>query len=214
VTRPTRLVFVAGTGTEVGKTWVGAALLTGLRERHVRVAARKPVQSFVPEAGPTDADVLGAATGEGATTVCPAHRWFGIALAPPMAAEVLAAPPFTIADLAAELEWPAGVDLGLVEGVGGVRSPLAVDGDTRDLIDALAPDAVILVADAGLGTINAVRLSTAALGDHPLVVALNRFDPGDDLHRRNRDWLSGRCGLDVAETPTALVERFVALTRT
>jgi dethiobiotin synthetase len=55
------------------------------------------------------------------------------------------------------------VDVGLVETAGGVRSPQADDGDVLDLVAAIAPDHVILVADAGLGTINAVRLSVAAL---------------------------------------------------
>ena len=46
---------------------------------------------------------------------------------------------------------------------GGVRSPQAVDGDATDVLAALGPDVVVLVADAGLGTINAVRLSMDAL---------------------------------------------------
>ena len=58
----------------------------------------------------------------------------------------------------ASIAWPeAAVDVGLVETVGGVRSPLAEDGDSRDLVRALAVDVVVLVADAGLGTIDAVR---------------------------------------------------------
>ena len=49
----------------------------------------------------------------------------------------------------------------------------------------------MLVADAGLGTINAVRLTTEALGalGAPQVVVLNRFDASIDLHERNRSWL-------------------------
>jgi dethiobiotin synthetase len=62
-------------------------------------------------------------------------------------------------------------------------------GDTVDLCDRLRPDLVVLVADAGLGTINAVRLCTAALAGHPVAVFLNRFD-GSDLHEANRRWLA------------------------
>jgi dethiobiotin synthetase len=190
--RPTRLVLVAGTATEVGKTWVGATLARRLRAQGRTVAARKPAQSFDPTGStdPTDAEVLAEATGEPAHTVCPPHRWYPTALAPPMAAEVLGRPPVRLADLLGELAWPtSAVDVGLVEPAGGVRSPLAVDGDTVDLADALVPDLTVLVADAGLGTINAVRLAAAALGDHPTVVLLNRFDPAHDLHRRNASWL-------------------------
>jgi len=206
--RPRRLVAVVGTGTDVGKTWVAARLLTDLRAAGLRVAARKPAQSFDPGDPPAgrDAAVLGAATGESPEQVCPPHRWYEIPMAPPMAAERLGRPPFTIQDLVSELCWPAPaeagadpVDVGLVETAGGIRSPLAIDGDCLALCEALAPDVIVLVADAGLGTINAVRLTLHALG--PLaaltVVVLNRFDPGSDLHRRNLEWVSGRDGRRV-----------------
>ena len=63
--RPGWLLVVAGTATEVGKTWVGAALARDLREAGWVVGARKPVQSFEPDdPAPTDAACLAAATGE------------------------------------------------------------------------------------------------------------------------------------------------------
>jgi len=114
-----------------------------------------------------------------------------------MAADALSRPPIKIGELAAEIDFPAGTDLGLVETAGGVRSPLAHDGDTVDLIARLKPDAVVLVADAGLGTLNAVLLSYAALAPVPVHVFLNRFDPEDVLHVANRQWLSERFGLQV-----------------
>jgi dethiobiotin synthetase len=196
--RPRRVVAVVGTGTDVGKTWVAARLLTDLGAAGLRVAARKPAQSFEPDDDPArlDAAILGAATGEPPEEVCPPHRWYEVPMAPPMAAEALGRPPFTIQDLMSELRWPDAVDIGLVETAGGLRSPLAADGDCLALCEALAPDVIVLVADAGLGTINAVRLTLDALG--PLapqaVVVLNRFDAASDLHRRNLEWLSGRDG--------------------
>ena len=188
---------MAGTGTEVGKTWVGAHLLEALRGRGLKCAARKPAQSFGPGEGPTDAEVLAAATGEEAETVCPRHRWYEIAMAPPMAADALGRPKIEISKLAREIDFRDGVDLGLVETAGGVRSPIAHDGDTVDLMALLGPDAVVLVADAGLGTINAVLLSYAALAPARAHVFLNRFDAGDALHVANRMWLSERFGLHV-----------------
>jgi dethiobiotin synthetase len=187
---------VTGTGTDIGKTWVGARVLTRLRADGLQVAARKPVQSFASGEGSTDADVLAQASGEEPAEVCPAHRWYERPLAPPMAADVLGRAPFTISDLVGEIRWPDGVAVGLVE---------AVDGDTVDLVRALAPSVVVLVADAGLGAINAVRLSAAAL-PAPLVV-LNRYDRADDLHVRNRRWLVDECGYDVATGADEVADR-------
>jgi dethiobiotin synthetase len=78
------------------------------------------------------------------------------------------------------------------------------------LCHLVAPDIVILVADAGLGTINAVRLSAGALGGGaPVVVHLNRYDATDDLHDRNRGWLADRDGFDVVTSVGELVHRLL-----
>jgi dethiobiotin synthase len=202
------VVVVAGTGTGIGKTWVTAALATALRRRGITVAARKPVQSFAPEHdAPTDAEELGAATGEDPYSVCPRHRWLPRAMAPPMAAEALGYSEFTVAELAGEvMQHAPSESIVLVESAGGVRSPLAADGDTATLVNTLQPELVVLVADADLGTINLVRLSTAALAHDRVVVHLNRFDAALELHARNRDWLMTREGLEVVTDPEALAE--------
>ena len=213
--RPERLVLVCGTATEVGKTWVCTRLLTELRSRGVSVAARKPAQSFDIDSeggrlgGPTDAERLGAASGEHPGAVCHSFRSYHRAMAPPMAAEALGLPPFTVADLVGEMVWPSDrVQVGVVETAGGVRSPQASDGDTTDLVTALAPDLVLLVADAGLGTINAVRLSMDALATATdrlpattTAVVLDRYDAHHDIHRRNRAWLGGRSRYRVVVAP-------------
>lgn len=215
--RPGRLVFMTGTATEVGKTWVGAELLGLARRRGLTVAARKPAQSF--EAGwsePTDAARLAAATGETADAVCPPARSYPVAMAPPMAADVLGQAVPAIASLAGEIarSWGGSAggpppDLGLVEGAGGVASPLADDGDSAALARALEVDAVVVVADPALGVINSVRLSVAALCPLPVVVHLNRFDPGDDLQRRNAAWLRSRDALDVTTSVGQLLDRLL-----
>jgi dethiobiotin synthetase len=210
MTRPQRLVLVVGTATEVGKTWTGGEVLRRLRDRGVTVAARKPAQSADrDDPGPSDAAVLAAATGEQPTEVCPTNRTYTVAMAPPMAAAVLGLAEPTTAELLAELRWPpgpggAGVEVGWLETVGGPRSPIAIDGDAVTLADELDPDLVVLVADAGLGTINAVLVSLASFVGRAAIVFLNRFDPDDDLHRRNRDWLATREGLEVVVDLEAL----------
>jgi dethiobiotin synthetase len=193
----------------VGKTWVAAGVSQKLRRDGLVVAARKPAQSFEPgDVAPsgtgTDADALAAATGDQPELVCPPHRWYERAMAPPMAAAALGRPAPSIAELVDEIVWPSGVDIGLVESAGGVRAPLGRDGDTVDLARRLDADLVVLVADAGLGTLNLVRLSAAALSGIQLVVHLNRFSAADELHCANRDWLRRREGLQVVTSIDAL----------
>ncbi len=202
------VVVVTGTGTEVGKTWVSCAVLEYLREAGLAVAARKPVQSHEPSDIVTDADLLGAATGEESASVCPPERTYEIAMAPPMAGAILGRAVPTISDLAHAnaSSWTEGTDFALVEGAGGLLSPIGADGHTADLIAALSPATVVIVADAGLGTVNLVRLSAARLEGWPTVVFLNRFEEASELHQANRVWLV-RDGFDVFVHVGELAER-------
>ena len=212
MTRPSILVAVAGTTTAVGKTWVTARVLAGLRTRGFRVSVRKPVQSYGPDdAGATDAELLAAASGEPSSAVCPSHRWYAVPMAPPIAASLLGQVPPKLADLLDELRWQSPKpDVGFVETVGGVRSPLADDGDSGDLIGELNPDRVLLVADAGLGVIDATRLAAGALAASTLTVFLNRYRPEDIVHRHNLEWLRERDGLAVETGIEDLVLRLLS----
>src|SRR5688572_28069321 len=143
VARPSLLIGVIGTNTEVGKTWVTAQLMATLKLRGSRVAARKPVQSYAPDDINTDDALLAGASGEDVADICPAHRCYPLALAPPMSAQVLGRGPLLMSDVISEIRWPANVDIGLVETVGGVRSPLACDGDSLDLLRQLEVDRML-----------------------------------------------------------------------
>ena len=203
------MLAIVGTGTDVGKTWNSIALIGALHSRGRRVAARKPAQSFAVSvhgapALLTDADLLAAATAERPHDVCPAHRWYPLAMAPPMAADVLGEPPLALEALLTELRWPAGVDVGIVETAGGVCSPLAHDADCATFVRRIDPDHVVLVADAGLGALNAVRLAMRTLDGLSVHVVLNRYNSTDELHRRNREWLSEREGFTILVDVTTL----------
>jgi dethiobiotin synthetase len=209
--RPALLVVVSGAATDVGKTWVACELAKALRSRGLRVQARKPAQSFDPDDGATDAERLAGASGENATDVCLPHRWYPRAMAPPMAAQSLGLAGFDLADLVSELRWPREADVGIVELAGGLRSPQADDGDGVDFVDLVNPDVVVFVAGAGLGTLNDVRLAARALAagvleTRSLLVYLNRFDPAEELHQRNREWLAQHEGLVVTVTPDQLAD--------
>jgi hypothetical protein len=76
------------------------------------------------------------------------------------------------------------------------------------VVAALHPEVILLVGDAGLGTINAVRQSMDALATVTdrlagvrTAVVLDRFDDRHDIHRRNRDWLAERDGYGVFTVP-------------
>ena len=200
------MVFVTGTGTEVGKTWASAGLARLLRERGLSVEARKPVQSYDPgEVGPTDAEALAATTGQHPDDVCPPERTLPVPLAPPMAADKLGRACPTLDELAAACRFPAAPDIGLVEGVGGLYSPIASDGHNLDLIDRIEPDLVIVVTSAALGGIHDTLACTLPLSAYRQAVFLNRFDPQAEVHVLNARWLR-ETGLEVASSLSELAD--------
>ena len=183
-----RTWVVSGTDTGVGKTWLSIALCRALVDAGRSVAVRKPVESFDPSEGAPDSELLARATGEERDAVCLPDWRYPRALAPPIAAALLDRPIPSTSRIVEELDGPE-VDVLVVEGVGGPRSPLSADGDTVDLAQALGADDVIVMSDSGLGAIGRVSLCVDAFAPLTCHVLLNRYDRDDEVHRLNRDWL-------------------------
>jgi dethiobiotin synthetase len=168
--------FITGTGTEIGKTFVTAALIRELRRRGRPVAALKPVASgFDPaQAAASDPGVLLAALGEplSAETLNRIAPWrFRAPLSPDMAA----ARENRAIDFAALIahsrnaiaEAPSTL---LIEGVGGVMVPLDERHTVLDWIAALRIPA-ILVGGSYLGAISHVLTALDALRSRSLAIA-------------------------------------------
>lgn len=150
--------FVIGTDTGVGKTVLAAWLTRGVRARGLRVRAVKPLAS----GGREDARALREAEGSGRHLDAINPWWFRAALTPMVAARRAGR---TVGFVEVERfleEARADCDVLVVEGAGGLRSPLGEGWDALDLIRSL--DAIpVLVAANRLGVLNAVRLTMDAL---------------------------------------------------
>jgi dethiobiotin synthetase len=158
------IIFITGSGTGVGKTYVAALLIRELRQAEHSVRAFKPVTTGMmpinePAFADTDTALLLAAQGvavdAGSVAACTPWR-FARPLSPDMAAaaEGRALPFKAIAEWADAVPRQAARDaIVLVEGVGGVMSPIATDALNIDLIAALQCP-TILVCGTYLGAIN------------------------------------------------------------
>jgi dethiobiotin synthetase len=177
-----RGLFVTGTDTGVGKTEVCCALLALARLAGRDVGVMKPAESGVGPGEPSDSERLREAAGvsDEPALVCP-HR-FAAPLAPAVAARLAGVEIRLEAILQAAATLAARHRALLVEGAGGLLVPLTPSQTYADLAVALGLP-VLLVARAGLGTVNHVALTVEALGARGLVVAgviLNRTAPVDD----------------------------------
>lgn len=165
-----KVVVVTGTGTDVGKTVVSAALVACYRAAGRRVAVVKPTQTGIPAGGAGDLDDIRRLAGQVET-----HEYVRLPdpLAPDLAARRIGRDLPSVADHArriAALADCADLDIVLVEGAGGLLVRLdAAGGTLADLTGHLdttladGPARVLLVVAAGLGTLNHAALTAEAV---------------------------------------------------
>jgi dethiobiotin synthetase len=201
-----RGVFVAGTDTGVGKTWVSAALIRALREAGLAAAGMKPVASGCEDTPAglrnADAEALRAACGDAAPPYDTVNPYaLRLPMAPHLAAQIehrviQLGPILAAYDVLADAHRPV-----VVEGVGGWAVPLTDKLMQANLVQALDLP-VLLVVGVRLGCINHALLSAQAI-EHDrcrwLGWVANIVDP-DTLHiDLVLDTLRARLGAPLAQ---------------
>jgi dethiobiotin synthetase len=151
-------LFITGTDTGVGKTVLTALLTQFLRGRGVNAVALKPICS----GGRADARVLRAAM-NGALSLDEINPWhFRAPLAPLLSAHCERKQVHLAGVLAHIRAMQKRFDVLLIEGAGGLLSPLGENFNSRDLIAALGA-LPLVVAPNRLGAVNHILLTLAAL---------------------------------------------------
>ncbi|GAB7053045.1 dethiobiotin synthase [Catenuloplanes indicus JCM 9534] len=159
------IVLVTGTDTGVGKTIATAAIAAAARHAGLRVAVIKPGQTGTATDEPTDAEVIARLAGPDTVRTLAS---FPDPLAPLAAARVAELEPIELYAVVDEIRAEAGKhDLVLVEGAGGLLVPMGLrpSGEPWTVADlAVTLDAkAVVVARAGLGTLNHTALTLEAL---------------------------------------------------
>ena len=154
-------LFITGTDTGTGKTVLTTLLVQFLRERGVNAAALKPVCS----GGRDDARKIFAAL-DGALTLDEINPWhFRAPIAPLLAARQENRRVKLSQVLAHARAVQKRFDVLLVEGAGGLLSPLGENFNSRDLILALRAIPIV-VAQNKIGAVNHVLLTLEALPEN------------------------------------------------
>jgi dethiobiotin synthetase len=198
-----RGLFVTGTDTGVGKTILSAALLAAMSAAGEVVRAHKPVVTGLDEPPegdwPPDHVLLAAAAGMTPEEVSPLR--YGPAVSPHLAARLAGEEIDPDGLLARARRAGEGEGTLIVEGVGGLLTPLADDYAVRDLAVALGLP-VLIAARPGLGTINHTLLTleaarTAELDVRAVVLTPWPAQPSV-LQRSNRETIARLGDVEVA----------------
>lgn len=156
------VLVVTGTGTGVGKTVVTSAIAALAVAAGRRVAVLKVAQTGVEAGQPGDVDEVRRLVGPSAT--CRELARYPDPLAPATAARRAGLPPVVPATATAVVrELAAEHDLVLIEGAGGLLVPLDDRGGTLVDVAAAVAAPVLVVAAAGLGTLNHTALTVEVL---------------------------------------------------
>ena len=200
-------IFITGTGTDVGKTFVTGLILKKLNEHNRKAAYYKAAMSG-NERGldgtliPGDALFVKEMSGihQPLEEMCP--YVYETAVSPHLAAKLERNPVEMDKILTGFDKVCEHYDYVTVEGSGGILCPLRFDEQQIQLQDFVKERnlASLLIADAGLGTINAVVLTVEYMKQHKMPVKgmiLNHYEPGNRLHEDNRQMCEAMTGLEV-----------------
>ncbi|HEY1355073.1 MAG TPA: dethiobiotin synthase [Solirubrobacterales bacterium] len=200
-----RGVFVTGTGTEVGKTIVAAAIARTLVDGGARVGVFKPAVTGLDDPGEADHELLRRAAGSAQSDDEIAPYRYGPPASPHLAASLAGEAIEPERLLAAAGAAGEGADVLVCEGVGGLLVPLAADYTVRDLAADLGLPLVI-AASPGLGTINHTLLTLEAARSAGLEVAMVVLTPWPDapstVEASNRETIDELGAVRVETVPT------------
>ncbi len=184
-------IFITGTDTDVGKTYVGAQLVSLLHDNDIKAVPRKPIESGCIRIGselePADARHYFEAAKQKypLTEICPFR--FEAAVSPQRAARLSNQLVFLTELVKSCTTNVADDNFLIVEGAGGFYSPLCENGKNADLAKKLNLP-VLLIANDQLGCINHILLTMEAIANQGLVliaVILNQKEIYSDKEMNN-----------------------------
>lgn len=206
-----KCIFITGTGTDIGKTYVTGLIVKKLRDSSRNAGYYKAALSGAEEGEhgellPGDALYVNKIANINETTENLVSYIYKEAVSPHLAAKINQLPidfnkietDFTRAK--------AKYDFLTMEGSGGIICPLRWDETQHVILDDLVKKLklhVLVIADAGLGTINTAVLTIEHLRARKIPVQgiiLNHFHPGDLMEEDNRKMIEEITGIKVVAT--------------
>ena len=202
-----KALFVTGTGTDTGKTYITGLIVKKLQEAKKNPAYYKAAMSGNdrrPDGTLIPGDALEVQTMSGIdqslTSMCP--YVYEHAYSPHLASRLEGNP--VVMDVVTHgfADVTAVYDYVTVEGSGGILCPICFDEARIQLEDVVKELHLssILIADAGLGTINSVVLTAEYMKTHGLPlkgIIFNHYETGNLLHEDNRKMCEYYTGIPV-----------------
>ena len=200
-------LFITATGTDIGKTYISALIVKKMREKGFNCGYFKPVLSGVEADGKklikSDANfVVSTARIPVKPEECVTY-WWEEAVSPHLAS-VRAGDYIDTEKILDHYKRLADkYDYVLTEGAGGITCPLRLQNGEKYLLKDLIKELeapVVIVADAGLGTINSILLTVEYAKNNGIGIRgiiLNNFERDNFMHQDNLEQIEYLTGIRV-----------------
>lgn len=206
----TKKLFITATGTDIGKTYVSALIIKKMRESGFNCGYFKPVMSGVTELGGHLIDSDANYVTQIADIPTPAEEcvsyWWKEAVSPHLAAKRINQKididkiKYDFAQISKKYDYL------LIEGAGGITCPIKTEDDETYLLKDLIWElglSIIIVADAGLGTINSTLLTVDYAKSNGIDIEgiiLNNYESDNFMHWDNLERIEQLTGVNVVAT--------------
>lgn len=202
----TKSIFITATGTDIGKTYVSALIVKTMQQSGYNCGYYKPALSGAQTSKdgtliPGDCAYVFKTAGLNLQPENYVSYIFKPAVSPHLAAQI-ENKPIKLEKIKQDFERiKKEFDYLLVEGAGGIVCPFNTEAGILlpDVIKSLNLDTIV-VADAGLGTINSVVLTAEYAKHHGINIKgiiLNNYDKTDIMHKDNKILIEKFTGLKV-----------------
>ncbi|MCI7259823.1 MAG: dethiobiotin synthase [Selenomonadales bacterium] len=203
-----KALFITGTGTDIGKTYVTGLIVKKLRDAGLNAGYYKAALSGAePDANgilqPGDAIYVNRVANIGEKTENLVSYVYKEAVSPHLAAKINDQP-IDFAKVTADFKRAlAKYDYLTMEGSGGIICPLRWDNQQHVILDDLVKKldlGVLIIADAGLGTINAAVLTIEHLKSRNIPIKgiiFNNYIPHDLMQDDNERMIEEMTGIKV-----------------
>ena len=203
-----KCLFVVGTGTDVGKTYVTALIVKKLRDSGKNAGYYKAAISGAEKSTdgsllPGDACYVNEIAGIGEEIQRLVSYVYAEAVSPHLAAKINDKP-IEFCKVKSDFQWAkTHYDYLTMEGSGGIICPLRWDEQEHMILDDLIKKlglSVLIIADAGLGTINSIVLTVSYLNSRQIPIKgiiFNRYHADNVMENDNLTMIEELTGVPI-----------------
>ena len=198
-----KTIFITATGTDIGKTYVSGLIAKHIKDKGLNIGYYKAALSGSNDIKDSDAwyvkqqaDLLDSYDEMVSYT-------YKHAYSPHLAAQIEGNPPDIKIIKNAYKDISKKHDYMIVEGSGGIICPIRYDNNQKIFLEDIIKELNIpslIIADAGLGTINSTVLTIEYMRSKNLKingVILNRFEAENEMHNDNKKMIEDMTGVKI-----------------